>query len=678
MQRAGDLPMSDDDDDFERPEADDDADMRATLLDAGAVAACAIVNGIKSSNPDTAAAARAPGAVVILISPAPEWSLDVANAWQPIIVGCAAVSPSADRWRKKSILYVYIPADDRSRICRQDCDSKLADAVADGRGALLVVTDTDTLTATERAAADVIVKIPQITAAQLRSVAEKLGTGNATLPDAEMPTSASPAAMRLAMRPGQTADAYLRRLKAFTDALDLGKQSGIGSPFVPGLDGLFGMDEAVRWGRDLAKDMKAYACGELEWSSVPPGCLLSGPAGVGKTVFAYRLAKECAVPIVVTSYSDWQSADSGHLGTLTKCLRARFAEARKLAPSILFIDEIDSVSSRGSGGTTDNREWFAAIINALLFEFGNPLSLVGVVVVAASNFADRVDPALRRAGRLDTEIRISAPSVDALIKILGGQTPDLRGVDMSPVALRLAGGTGADCERAVRGARQRARHAGRPMSIDDLMAEVTGKDSGHRASRRTAIHEAAHAVVVAATRPKDIVALSVQKSRGNLGGLLLEFGNEVATADGVTAIVRELLAGRAAEEVFFGNVCGGSGGSADSDLARATTLAVSCEASWGLGKTLSWYGDMNADECGRFISMRPDVAARVEARLAAAYADTLAMVRDRRHSIEALARVLLKREVLTGDDVRTVLTSAAEAHAADQCEIADGDPAVLT
>ena len=112
--------------------------------------------------------------------------------------------------------------------------------------------------------------------------------------------------------------------------------------------------------------------------------------------------------------------------------------------------------------------------------------------------------------------------------------------------------------------------------------------------------------------------------------------------------------------MVFGAVSGGSGGSSDSDLARATTLAVSCEVSWGLGKTLSWYGEMTAEECGRFIALRPDVAVRVEARLAAAYADVLAIVRERRHAIEALADVLLKREVLTGDQVRAVLASVVE------------------
>ena len=125
-------------------------------------------------------------------------------------------------------------------------------------------------------------------------------------------------------------------------------------------------------------------------------------------------------------------------------------------------------------------------------------------------------------------------------------------------------------------------------------------------------------------------------------------------------MLRELLAGRAAEELFFDHVSGGASGSHDSDLARATTLAVSCEVTAGLGKSLALFGDMTPDECGRFISVRPDVASRVEARLAAAYAETLAMLTARRPVVEALAEVLLERQVLSGDDVRAVLASVAK------------------
>ncbi len=155
-------------------------------------------------------------------------------------------------------------------------------------------------------------------------------------------------------------------------------------------------------------------------------------------------------------------------------------------------------------------------------------------------------------------------------------------------------------------------------------------------------------MVVAATLPDDIVALSILRDGGILGGTLLKVrADNSSTADDIAKMLRELLAGRAAEELFFGHVSGGSGGSPDSDLARATTLAVSCEATWGLGKSLAWFGDMTPDECGRFISVRPDVASRVEARLAAAYAETLAMLSARRPAVETLAEVLLERQVLS-------------------------------
>jgi ATP-dependent Zn protease len=237
---------------------------------------------------------------------------------------------------------------------------------------------------------------------------------------------------------------------------------------------------------------------------------------------------------------------------------------------------------------------------------------------------------------------------------------DLDGADLSPVAKRLLGGTGADAERAVRGARRRARHAGRLVGIDDLLAEVRGKEGAPKPSRRTAIHESGHAVVVAETRRQDILSLSVQRTDGHLGGMLMSDQDGVdSTEDGITRLLQELLAGRAAEEAIYGQVSGGSGGSSASDLARATLLAVSSDLSWGLGETLVWHGHLTSDDVGRLISLRPDVAMRAQARLTAAYAQTLAMIRERRRAVEALADELLAREVLSGDEVRAVLASVA-------------------
>jgi hypothetical protein len=603
--------------------------------------------------------AVAKGSVVIVVCPHADWSDDIAKAWMSVVRG-EKVLESRRGWRPLGI-YFSIPKEDRTVVQKQEDSRDLANAVADGKGALIVTHDIEILAPAERAAADLTIHITAITADQLRKVAAKL-YGSGDMPtDIEVAPGMTPTALRLSARPGRTASEFIGRLQSFVVAMN-GSKGAREKPAVPGLDGLHGMDEAVTWGRGLARDLSAYDRGELAWSLVDRGCLLSGPPGTGKTMFAKRLAVECGVPLVATSYSEWQSAGKeGHLGELMKCMRRRFAEARQKAPCILFIDELDSVQSRGA--TSRHDDWWTAIINGLLEQMdGCAEGREGVVIVAASNFADRVDPAIRRAGRLDREVRVQLPDLRSLCLILSEQAKgDLDGVDVSPVAVRLLGGTGADCERAIRGARRRARNAGRALEVGDLMAEVGAKSVDLKSSRRTAIHESAHAVLVAATRPRDIISLSIQERDGRLGGLLTQhMGIGGSTHSDVNAVLRELLAGRAAEEVVLGDVSGGAGGSPDSDLARATLLAVSCEATWGLGGTLTWFGDLSADEVGRFLCSRPDIAQRVERRLAAEYEVTMELVRTRQDAISTMADVLLERVVMTGDEVRAVLASVAE------------------
>jgi SpoVK/Ycf46/Vps4 family AAA+-type ATPase len=202
------------------------------------------------------------------------------------------------------------------------------------------------------------------------------------------------------------------------------------------------------------------------------------------------------VPLIATSYGEWQSSGDGHLGDVTKAITAAFKRARAAVPCILFIDELDSVQSRG--GATRHDDWWTAIINCLLAELDGVEGREGVVVVGASNFAERVDAAIRRSGRLDREIRIRLPDAEALALILRGYLgEDLAGEDLHPVAIRAIGGTGADCERWVRGARRRARHAGRPMAAEDLLAEIRGEPDSRRTvefGTRVAVHEAGHVI----------------------------------------------------------------------------------------------------------------------------------------------------------------------------------------
>ena len=231
--------------------------------------------------------------------------------------------------------------------------------------------------------------------------------------------------------------------------------------------------EADEWAADLVRDLTDYRAGKLAWADVDRGILLAGPPGTGKTRFAKCLAGSAGVPIVATSAAQWISSGSGHLGTYVQAMRKAAEEAAAKAPSILFIDEIDACGDRRAGG--NNAAWTSAAVAALLEILDGHARREGVVVVAATNMSDDVDPALKRPGRLDRTVEIHAPDEAGLAAILlvhlSTLLPD---ADLSPVAARAkaAGGTGSHVERWVREARRKARRARREMTVDDLLSVI--------------------------------------------------------------------------------------------------------------------------------------------------------------------------------------------------------------
>lgn len=291
------------------------------------------------------------------------------------------------------------------------------------------------------------------------ALAETLGVLTGTLPTTALPETLcrriAVEDLRLAWRPGTGADGYMGRLRRLLEAKEASTGVVLGQ--------LHGMDEAVTWGMALARDLAEYRRGVLPWSAVDRGVLLYGPPGTGKTTFAKALAGSCGVPLISGTLSQWQAA--GYLNDLLKAMRAAFAEARAAAPAILFIDEIDSFGDR-TRFTHDNKDYSIQVVNGLLEELDGIGGREGVVVVGACNHPGRLDPAITRSGRLDRAIAIPVPDQQALVRILRHHLGvDLPDVGLSTAALLALGGTGADCERWVRGARRRARHAGRDLVV---------------------------------------------------------------------------------------------------------------------------------------------------------------------------------------------------------------------
>ncbi|QDD95123.1 ATP-dependent Zn proteases [Roseomonas mucosa] len=502
-------------------------------------------------------------------------------------------------------------------------------------------------------AADLRLVLEPLDAEGLKVVAQWVTNGHPTsLPSRENCALISPLALRLARRSGQSADDFLERAARIAARSKSAAVAPGGS-----LDSLPGMDEAVAWGLDLARDLQDYAAGRLLWRDVDRGCLLAGPPGTGKTTFAKALAATCGVPLVATSYARWQSTKDGHLGDLLRAMAASFNEARKAAPCIMFIDELDSLHTRqgGAGG----RDWWTAVIGALLEQLDGLQGREGVVVVGATNHPELIDPAILRAGRLDRTITIPLPDRQALAAILRIHLgADLAGADLTQAALYAQGSTGADCEKWVRGARRRARNGRRPMVLDDLMVEIRGTSVQRPVGGRVvpAVHEAGHALIQELEQPGTLKYVSIREDALSAGHVAVDTVSDDLTEAWLSMHLRRFLAGRAAEEVVLGHVTGGSGGPINSDLARATWLAVNADTAMGMSRRpLLWLGLWDDQHLATLLLTRPELAQRTEERLAGAYAEVCGLLREHRATLNKLAAELIQREVLTGAEVEAIV-----------------------
>ncbi|MDJ0388279.1 AAA family ATPase [Roseomonas sp. E05] len=649
---------------------------RVRLEDPAEAAAYAIVRRLLEADPTLHGRAREQGAVLVVEVPDAEWVVPVAETWRMLIQGTDEVPFDGDdaqdrpyrRISKIEPSWAEFRRDGSDRWHRpEDGNGAVRTMVASGRPvygfspAPARCLPSDLLRA---ATARVTVGPPDPAAlAEAATMLTGAAPVTASVPP-EVARLVTVGDLWLARLPHQDADDYLRRLA------ELASQRLSVRPLT--LDGLHGMEEATRWGKDVARDLADYAGGALPWRDVDRGAVLVGPTGTGKTTFARALAAQCGVPLVTGSLGQWQGAKDGHLGTTLGAMRGTFEAARKAAPCILLVDEIDSFGNRTTFRHHD-RDYSVQVVNAFLEELDGAAARDGVVVLGCCNDASRIDPAILRPGRLERLIGVPLPDQAALAAILrhhlGG---DLPGADLSRLALLGLGSTGAEAERWVRGMRRRARHDRREATLADLEAELRGNGSrpAPEVLRRVAIHEAGHAVVAALGRPGALISASVL-AQGDRAGRVLwtepADGQTTVTRAALSTLLREALAGRAAEEELLGEASAGSGGGAESDLATATRLATAAVTALGLDKgggALVWRGLPDAAGVPALLAARPDVARRVGEMLDAAYAETRSVVRRHGLAICRLADLLVAKETVPGAEIEA-LVSVSEAAAKD-------------
>jgi cell division protease FtsH len=448
----------------------------------------------------------------------------------------------------------------------------------------------------------------------------------------------------LSVRPDMSADECVRRIE------DLVARKRKAATEGPRLDNLAGYGAAKKWGLDAVADFEDLRAGRIEWDEFDHrGLLLAGPPGVGKTAFVAALARSAEVPLIATSVASWNAAT--YLSGTLQAMNEAFSKARKAAPSILFIDELDGISDRSAIGG-EHREYWSQIVNRLLELLQGIDEREGVVVIGATNFPNAIDPAIRRAGRLDREITINRPEPSDLAQIFRQYLgEDLAGADLAPLGDACRGRTGADVEAIVRRARGAARRRRRPLELADITSEIAPPSlpAGDSARRSVAFHEAGHAIVAMMLNTFEVVSANIS---GMDGLTQTKVNEEIADQTWLDDVLAVCMAGRAAERIALGRVSAGAGGRPGSDLDHATRIAIEMEIRFGFGKDGPLY--LDCSDRRQALSL-PGIMGAVRARIANAEVRATEIIEQELPALKRIAGALLANDEVDGPELKRLL-----------------------
>lgn len=450
----------------------------------------------------------------------------------------------------------------------------------------------------------------------------------------------------LSVRPNTSADECIRRIE---DLVARRRKTAMNGPR---LEDLAGYGSARQWGLDAVADFEDLRAGRIEWGEFDHrGLLLAGAPGVGKTSFVAALARSAEVPLIATSVASWNAAT--YLSGTLQAMNEAFSKARKAAPSILFIDELDGISDRSV--VEEHREYWSQIVNRLLELLQGIDEREGVVVIGATNFPDAIDPAIRRAGRLDREITINLPEPNDLAQIFRHYLgEDLDGADLAPLGEACRGRTGADVEAIVRRARGAARRRRRPLELADITSEIAPPSfrAGEPARRSAAFHEAGHAIVAMMLNTFEVVSANIS---GMDGVTRTKVDEEIADQGWLDDVLAVCMAGRAAERIALGRVTAGAGGRAGSDLDHATRIAIEMEIRFGFGENGPLY--LDCSDRRQALSL-PGIMAAVRARLAKAEVRAAEIIKKEQPALKRIADALLADNEVDGPELRRLLDAS--------------------
>ena len=418
---------------------------------------------------------------------------------------------------------------------------------------------------------------------------------------------------------------------------------------------------------DFLKEPKRYI---RLGAKIPKGCLLFGGPGTGKTLLAKAIAGEAGVPFFHISGSDFVEM---FVGVGASRVREMFAEAKKNAPCILFIDEIDAVGrQRGSGvgGGNDERE---QTLNQLLVEMDGFEDNLGVVVIAATNRPDVLDSALMRPGRFDRQVSIPKPDILGREQILTVHAKNVKiGPDVSIklIARGTPGFSGAELANLINEAALIAGRADKhivtmsdfELAKDKLLLgiERKGMVMKDEEKRLTAYHEGGHAICSIHSKGSDPIHKATILPRGRALGVVMRFPLEdkfSMTRENMMADLTVSMGGRAAEELIFGNDKVTSG--AMSDIRQVTALASAMVKEWGMSEKVGpiylghesnpYMKEIGSEEVNKLVEME------IKTLITEALARAKRILTEHASELEILAKALLKYETLSGDEIKDIL-----------------------
>ncbi|HTV58836.1 MAG TPA: ATP-dependent zinc metalloprotease FtsH [Verrucomicrobiae bacterium] len=407
---------------------------------------------------------------------------------------------------------------------------------------------------------------------------------------------------------------------------------------------------------------------------IPKGVLLVGPPGTGKTLLARAIAGEANVPFFSISGSDFVEM---FVGVGASRVRDLFEQGKKNAPCIIFIDEIDAVGRHrgaGLGGGHDERE---QTLNALLVEMDGFESNEGVILIAATNRPDVLDPALLRPGRFDRRVVVPRPDVrgrEEILRVHTRKVPLSDDVDLSVIARGTPGFSGADVanlvnEAALWAARQNRKFvtmADFEMSKDKVLmgAERKSMILSDEEKKNTAYHEAGHALVAAMTPGADPLHKVTIIPRGMALGVTMQLpidDKHTYTKEFLESQLAVLMGGRAAEEIFLKHITTGAG----NDIERATEIARQMVCEWGMSTLgpLTFGKKEEAIFLGREIAQHRDysedtaikIDAEVRSIVSRGYTSARGILESQKDTLERIAQALLEREVLDANELKLLM-----------------------